>query len=126
MKRMWISLALLVLVFAAAIGNTFYLERLCGQLSSLLTQAETRGEAEDWEKALELTRQAEALWDRHDMYLHVTLRHTDTDDVFLSFKEVKEFLQCQEEGEYSAANAVLLGQIHLLCEQEQFNLKNLF
>ena len=91
MKRMWISLALLALVFAAAIGNTFYLERLCDQLSSLLTQAEAQGEAEDWEKALELTRQAEALWDRHNMYLHVTLRHTDTDDVFSPFKRLRSF-----------------------------------
>ena len=125
MKRMWIALGLLVLVFAAAWDNTFYLKHLTGQLSALLTQAEAWGEAGDWDRALELTRRAEALWEDHDVYLHVTLRHTDTDNVFLSFQEVKEFIHCQEGGEYSAANAVLLGHIHLLCEQEQFNLKNL-
>lgn len=125
MKRMWIALGLLVLVFAAAWGNTFYLKHLTGQLSALLAQAEVLGEAGDWDNAMELTRRAEALWEDHDVYLHVTLRHIDTDNVFLSFQEVKEFIHCQEGGEYSAANAVLLGHIHLLCEQEQFNLKNL-
>ena len=125
MKRFWIALALLALVFSASWGNTFYLEHLAGQLSAMLAQAEALGEAGDWDGAMELTRRAEALWEDHDVYLHVTLRHTDTDNVFLSFQEVKEFIHCQEGGEYSAANAVLLGQIHLLCEQEQFNLKNL-
>lgn len=125
MKRLWIALALLVLVFAAAWGNTVYLERLSGELTALLTEAEALGETGSWDRALELTRRAETLWEEHDAYLHITLRHTDTDNVFLSFQEVKELLQCREEGEYSAASAVLLGQIRLLCEQERFHLKNL-
>lgn len=125
MKRFWIALALLALVFSASWGNTFYLEHLAGQLSAMLAQAEALGEAGDWDGAMELTRRAEALWEEHDTYLHVTLRHGDTDAIFLSFQEVKELIHCREEGEYSAANAVLLGHIHLLYEQEQFNLKNL-
>ena len=63
-------------------------------------------------------------WDRHAVYLHVLLRHTEVDDVNTSFQEVREFINCQEGGEYSAANARLMTQISLLYEAEQFTLKN--
>lgn len=125
MKRLYIALALLCAVFLLTWGNTFYLGMLTDDLSALLTEAEVRGERGEWDTALKLTRQAETLWEDHDMYLHVTLRHTDTDAIYLSFQQVTEFLNCREGGEYSAANAALLGQIGLLYEQEQFNLKNL-
>lgn len=125
MKRLWIAVTLLVVVFAASWANTLYLERLSGELTALLTEAEAMGETGHWDRALELTQRAEVLWEKHDAYLHVTLRHVDTDNIFLSFQAVKEYLQCQEAGEYSAASAMLLGHIRLLYEQEEFNLKNL-
>lgn len=125
MKRLWIAVALLCTVFLLTLGNTVYLGRFTGDLTALLTEAELRGEQGRWDTALKLTRQAEALWKDHDVYLHVTLRHADTDAIYLSFRQVTEFLHCREGGEYSAANAVLLGQIGLLYEQEQFDLKNL-
>lgn len=125
MKRLYIALALMAAVFVAGLFNTFYLGGLSEELSVLLTEAETRGESGDWETALALTQQAEDLWKEHDTYLHITLHHADTDAILLSFQEVTGLLQCREEGEYSAANAVLIGRIGLLYEQEQFSLKNL-
>ena len=125
MRRLWIAFAILAAVFAATWSNTLYLKALTEELTDLLTQAEVFGEAGDWDKALELTRQAESRWQEHALYLHTTLRHSDTDEIFLSFQEVAEFLHCQEGGEYSAANAVLIGRLDLLYEQEEFNLKNL-
>ena len=125
MKRLWIALAILCTVFLLTWGNAAYLGMFTDDLTSLLTEAEVCGERGEWGSALEFTKQAKDLWDDHDVYLHVTLRHADTDAIYLSFRQVTEFLHRQEDGEYSAANAVLLGQIGLLCEQEEFNLKNL-
>ena len=61
-----------------------------------------------------------------DGYLHVTLRHSDTDLIHVGFQEVLEFIECQEGGEYSAANARLAAQIQLIYESEQLTLKNVF
>ena len=78
----------------------------------------------DWEEARVLTEQALSQWQSRDSYLHILLRHSDTDQIYTGFQEVLEFLTCQEAGEYSAANARLMTQISLLYEAEQFTLKN--
>ena len=55
------------------------------------------------EEARVLTEQALTQWQSRDSYLHILLRHSDTDQIYTGFQEVLEFLTCQEAGEYSAA-----------------------
>ncbi len=126
MKRLWIALAILAAVFTAALCNSLALSSFTGELTSLLTRAEAQAEAGLWEEAGRLTQSASDRWEDRGTYLHVTLRHADIDQIETSFREVHEFLTCQESGEYSAANARLLTQLALLSEAEQLNWKNIF
>ena len=119
MKRAWIALAILCAVFAAALYNGYVLRGFTEELTGLLTLAQT------WNEADELTRAAAEKWEAQDAYLHVTLRHADTDSIYTSFREVEEFLESREQGEYSAANARLIALIELLNESEQLTLKNI-
>ena len=77
-----------------------------------------------FKKVKQYSEQALTQWQSRDSYLHILLRHSDTDQIYTGFQEVLEFLTCQEAGEYSAANARLMTQISLLYEAEQFTLKN--
>ena len=77
--------------------------------ADLLSQAEH----DAWNEADELTRAAAEKWEAQDAYLHVTLRHADTDSIYTSFREVEEFLESREQGEYSAANARLIALMGL-------------
>lgn len=126
MKRAWIALAILLTVLAGTLCHSFYIERFTGNLIQLLEQAESRAEAGEWDLAERLSQTAHEKWDKKDGYLHVLLRHSDTDQIYMGFYEVEEFLQRQEDGEYSAANAKLIAQLELLSEAEQLSLKNLF
>lgn len=65
-------------------------------------------------------------WLSHETYLHVTLRHGDTDQIQLDFEEVLRLLQTRETGEYAAASSQLMGRLSLLSEAEQLTLENLF
>lgn len=125
MKRLWIAVGLLLAVFAATMWNAHYLNGFTGELSDLLTRSETAAEAGDWERAHTLTTQAYDAWEGNGSYLHIMLRHSDTDQIHTGFQEVLEFIQCREGGEYSAANARLIAQIGLLYEAEQLTLKNI-
>ena len=125
MKRLWIAVGLLCAVFAATLLNSHYLLGFTGELAEYLVQAEERAEQGDWKDSDELTKQALDLWESHDFYLYTMLRHADADQVLSGFREVQEFINCQEGGEYSAANARLIAQIELLSEMEQFTIKNL-
>ena len=124
MKRLWIALALMIAVFCAIMFNSHYLGKFTRELTGLLTQAEVQAEAGRWEEAGELTQAASRLWDEQDFYLHVMLRHSDTDQIHTLFQEVREFLQYQKQGEYSAANARLITLLDLLYGAEQLNLNN--
>ena len=63
----------------------------------------------------------------HNSYLHITLRHTDTDAIQISMDEALAFLEGGEKqpAEYAAVNARLLTQLELLVEAELPTLTNL-
>ena len=124
MKRIWIAAAILAATLAATLAHSFYLAAFTTDLTYLLESAEACAEAGEWGRAEELTQIARDKWDRKDIYLHVALRHSETDGIYTSFREVDEFLQCREGGEYSAANARLIAGLELLSEAEQLTLKN--
>lgn len=125
MKRLWLSIGILIFLLAATMANTWAIERITGQLSDLLLQAEALADSGDWSQAESLTRQALERWNSSTDYLYTVLRHADTDAVNTGLQEVLELICCQEPGEYASSNARLLAQIHLLAEMERLNLKNL-
>ena len=127
MKRLYLSLGLILLLAALSGVHAFCLTRFTGQLSDLLIQAQEQVDEEDWEQAARLTRQARERWESWDGYLHLTLRHTDTDAVQISFDEALAFLEGDERqpSEYAAVNARLLTQLWLLSEAELPTLTNL-
>lgn len=124
MKRLWIAVALLLAVFCATMFNSHYLKGFTEELTQTLTRAEAAAEGGAWNEAESLTRQAYGHWEERGSYLHIMLRHSDTDQIHTGFQEVLEFITCREGGEYSAANARLMAQIGLLYEAEQLTLKN--
>ena len=128
MKRLYLSAGLIVLMAALSGLHVWHLDGLIGQLTDLLDQAQAQVEQADWEEAARLTHQAQDRWMEHDSYLHITLRHADTDAVQLSMDEALAFLEGGEKqpAEYAAVNARLIGQLELLVEAELPTLTNVF
>ena len=126
MKRLWIALALLGALLAGTLLHTWSLEGFTGALTGQLEQAQTLAAADRWEESGALTEEALQTWRDRDVYLHVLLRHADTDQIYAGFQETLALLESQEYGEYAAANARLVTQIELLSEAEQLTLKNVF
>ncbi len=125
MKRLYIALAILSIIFAATLYNAHFLNRFTTDVTQFLSGAEKQAQAGDWAAARALTDDARAVWEEHTLYLHVLLRHNDTDDVFIGFQEVNRLLSTKEEAEYRSVNARLMAEISLLYEAEQFSLKNI-
>lgn len=125
MRRMTISLALLLLLTGLGLWNCWKLERVSLELVQLLSQAEKAGEAGDWETAERLTRTAQDYWESATPYLYVMLRHDYTDEVNTSFQEVLALIHWQETPEYASANEALLSQVIHFSEAEQLTWKNL-
>ena len=127
MKRLYLSIGLIVLLAVLSGLHIWQLNRVTGQLTDLLTQAQELVEQEDWEGAARLTRQAKERWMEWESYLHITLRHADTDAIQVSMDEALAFLEGGERqpSEYAAVNARLLTQLGLLVEAELPTITNL-
>lgn len=124
MKRLWIALALMGAILGGTLAHTWSLQGFTDTLTGQLEEAQTLARADGWDQARTLTEQSLHTWRERDVYLHVLLRHADTDQIYASFQEVLALLESGEYGEYAAANARLITQIDLLSEAEQLNLKN--
>lgn len=125
MKRVWIAITILLVILTGTLCHSFYVNRLVGEITVLLEQAETQAEQGEWAAAEESTQLARHRWESRDAYFHIMLRHGETDQIHIGFRQVAEFIQCREGGEYSAANAGLIAELELLGEAEQLSLKNI-
>lgn len=126
MKRLWIAAGILLALCAATAANVLCITNLTRRTADTLAQAQTSAGAGDWDRAAELTHQAEHSFQEQSFYLHITLRHSDIDAVEIAFQEVEQLLLHRERlGEYAAANARLIAQVELLAESEAFTLKNI-
>lgn len=126
MKRLWIALALLAALLCGTLVHTWSLGGFTHGLTDSLEQAQGLAQADRWEEARAMTEDALDTWRGRDVYLHILLRHADTDQIYAGFQEVLALLESGEYGEYAAANARLVTQIGLLNEAEQLTLKNVF
>lgn len=124
MKRLWFAVILLAIVFTATLFNSYYLKNFTTDLMDRLTQAEVRAEQGDWSETKALTDEALQTWQDKEQYLDTLIRQSDTDLIYIGFREVNELIACKESGEYSAANARLIAQLKLLYEMEQFTVRN--
>ena len=127
MRRLYVSVGLIALMAALSGLHVWHLDTFTGQLSDLLTQAQEQVERENWDEATRLTHQVKNRWMNHERYLHITLRHADTDAIQISMDEALAFLEGGEKqpAEYAAVNARLLTQLGLLVEAEFPTLTNI-
>ena len=125
MKRLWMAALLMTLLIALCLGNAWYSLTLTRQLAEQLTQAQSLVEQDQWEPARTMTQEVYDRWNNHHFYLHVFLRHSDTDQILRTFRQVLQYLQLEELDQYAAANADLTAQLELLAEMEQPSLVNI-
>ena len=116
MKRLWISVAILLTMLGATLGNSWYLNSLISDFTQELTSAHQLAARDDWASARRITGQVTDHWQKHDFYFHVMLPHRDIDEVHLTFQEIEEYLELEETDQYNAASAKLITQLGLLAE----------
>ena len=119
MKRLWISVGLLLLLLGGSLLNAWYAERLTDGMEERLRLSQALARQDRWEEALSVTREVYDQWQSLHFYLHSTMRHSDTDQILRGFRTVLEYLRLEEPDQYNAANADLLTQLELLAEMEQ-------
>lgn len=125
MKRFWAATALLAVIFLSTIAHSLYLTHLTAQLTQTIESATHCARQEDWSQTQKLVQQAQDLWQGHDLYLHVTLRHDTVDGVFCSFRDLDLLCHQADRQGYELVSTRLLASLELLCSAERFSFENI-
>lgn len=125
MKPFWISSMILAAMFVLLLLNAQHLQVMIEPLQEELTQAGEHAKTGDWDTALQMTREVHDTWNSKKMYLHITLPHSNIDQIFMLLEEATSYLEHKKIGEYSAANQRLISQLDLLYEMETLTLTNI-
>ena len=127
MRRIWVSILIMAVTLALALGNGWYLQRLTGGMALELENAQILAEEGNLDGARELTGQVYDCWQSRQTDLCVVARHGDTGEIQTAFQEVLQLLRWPDElPEYAAANARLQEQLGALAALERFSGRNLF
>lgn len=124
MKQIAASCITLSLTLILSLASGRHIDTLCDNYIQQLTSAQQLAVQDDWSQARSITQAVYQDWNDRGFLFHALLRHNDTDQILLSFRNVSEYLHLEEMDQYCAANATLITQLELLAEMEQPTLKN--
>ena len=111
MKRLWIALSTLLLLFAlCAAGKAAVTERVDGMLA-LLDQTKTAAAQGDLSSAATAAKDAEDYWLRNGVLLGSLLRHDEADSVSTQLAELRAYAENGDRGELLAVCAALTRQL---------------
>jgi predicted RNase H-like HicB family nuclease len=111
MKKEIVVGAFLILMLAAALVNIHFLNKLTGNVVSLVREADSAAQREDWAEAERQAEAAAKLWVESDTYTHLVLRHPEieaaTDALYGLLSEIYAGEQGAVKGAAQAAEARL-------------------
>lgn len=124
MSRLIVSFFVLGCIFSFSLVASHWLDGLTGDLIAQLEEAEGLALEGDWQGASQLTQQASDRWGESSLPLHILMRHSETDEIQISFHQVLEYLEQEDKNLYTATNGQLVTQLELLAEMERPSWEN--
>ena len=103
MKRLWLGLAILLILLMVGIGATVFMARFHNALSSDLEEAGEAVAEGDWTVALAMAEQAEERWERGKRAAAAFADHEPLEQVDNVFAQIRLYGQMKLEADYGAA-----------------------
>ena len=125
MKKMFCALGVLVLITGFCWFTAWRVDDLCRTSAQLLEAAETQVMLGDYSAAEETVNHAFRLWNRHEGFLGMSLRHTESDDIGVLFPVLQEACRQKDNGEFLLRTRELTAALRQLGRMEQPYLFNI-
>ena len=125
MKKIYFSGAVLAVLTAFCWWTAWRVDRLCGQAAEALEQAETQVMLGDFPAAEMRLEQAKTLWEGHEQFLGMALRHTESDDVEILLPALQETCRQKDQQEFLLHIRELSATLRQLGRMEQPYLFNI-
>lgn len=126
MKKELAALFVLVLVFAVSLVNIHFLNRLTGNIVSLVEQADTFIREENWERAGDRAQKAFDRWENSDSYTHIVLRHSEIESVSVALGDLIKEIYAENAGAARGAARSAAERVRSVSSVERLRLNNIF
>ena len=119
MKKIYCARGILLVITAFCWFTAWRVDNLCTTAASLLEAAETQVMLGDYDTAWETVNHAFRLWSRHEGFLGMALRHTESDDIVILFPTLQEACRQRDQGEFLLRTRELSAALRQLGRMEQ-------
>ena len=126
MKKELFAVALLALILALSVLNTRAIGSLCGDLEALVRDSASAAEKENWAESQQKLETAIALWQKHEGYTGIVLRHTDIETLTDDFFELTEHIYTRDPAATKAASALVCEHLKSIAKMESFDFGSIF
>ena len=125
MKKSILAILLLCVMTAFCIFSVIYTDSVCKKTEHQLREAETQCILNNFDSGLEKAEQARETWKKHECFLGVALRHTESDDVDILFPPLLEAIRQEDLNEFMLRNREMTATIRHLARAEMPYLFNI-
>ena len=125
MKKIYCALGILLVITGFCWFTVWRVDDLCSTSAQLLEAAETQVLLGDYPAAEETVNHAFRLWQKHECFFGMALRHTESDDVGILFPVLQEACRQKDQGEFLLQARELSATLRQLGRIEQPYLFNI-
>ena len=126
MKKELFAFTVLVLIFAASLLNIHYLNRLSGEIITLIEEADGYISQEDWKNAQATAAKAHEKWESRGAYIHIVIRHSEIESVVNALSALIKEIYSEDEGAARGAARAAAERMASVSSVERLRLRNIF
>ena len=125
MNRFWIGVGLLLALLGAGVWAMQAMDSVHGSITENLQQSAEAAQANNWDKADALARDATTRWEENRRFTSSMADHTELDEIDSIFAQAQVYREHRSAADYAACCARLAKLIEALQESHDLNWRNL-
>ena len=125
MKRVWISVGLIILMIAGCFASQNYLNQVTKQLADVIYQADQLAQEDNMSASAELVYSSYRKWKEKESILGAIIRHQEMDQIESLYLRALQNANNQDKNEYLVQSKELQGLLLHLPDMELPKIKNL-
>ena len=126
MKKELSALFVLVLIFAATLLNIHCLNRLSGEIVTLIEQSDRYISQQDWKNAQAAAERAHEKWESRGAYIHMVIRHSEIEAVVNTLNALTKEIYSEDVGAARGAARAAAERMASVSSVERLKLRNIF
>jgi peptide subunit release factor 1 (eRF1) len=126
LKRLYVAIAILIILPSLIIANQFYLKGTTDNMTEIINKAEDNAKQYKNVDAKNDVKKFGQTWEANNKIIATFVRHSELDNINQSNARLMPFLENNDLTSFSAECEVIKAQLHHIMHTEEFSLDNIF